>query len=93
MGVPDRQAKGNIGRWLKASGDDASGVLAAIRRARDMGTRDPIALVSRILAPIKPASPERTTSHVLIDLARQFPRADTDDRGADVSALPRALRG
>ena len=49
-GATDRDARSNIGRWLKAN--DPGHILDAIRRARDHATKDPVALVSRILSPI-----------------------------------------
>lgn len=52
MGVGEREARSNIGRWMSETGNRADDVLAAIRRARDMGTRDPIPLVGRTLNPV-----------------------------------------
>ncbi len=51
MGSPDREGRSNIGRWLRDAKGDAVLVLGAIIQARTKGTRDPVALVSRILKP------------------------------------------
>src|SRR5690606_18097560 len=59
LGVAERQAGSMIGKWLRDTGDDAAGVLAAIQRARDHGTGDPIPFVTRIL---KPSSTNRTVT-------------------------------
>lgn len=53
MGAKDREARTNIGRWLRDTGNDGAAVLGAIQRARDHGTRDPVPLVGRILKPLK----------------------------------------
>lgn len=55
MDISDREARSNIGRWLKGCRDPPT-VLDAIRHARGQGTRDPIALVSRILNPANKAN-------------------------------------
>ncbi|WP_375458873.1 DUF1376 domain-containing protein [uncultured Enterovirga sp.] len=53
MGVADREARSNIGRWTSDTGGSRpDDILAAIRRARDAGTRDPIPLVGRTLNPL-----------------------------------------
>jgi len=51
MDATERQIRPMIGKWLREARDDAGRVLDAIRLARDRGTRDPIALISRILQP------------------------------------------
>jgi len=51
MGAPDRAARSVIGRALKLARGDPLRVLDAIRRAREHGTKDPIALVMRLLSP------------------------------------------
>jgi hypothetical protein len=51
LGVEERSSRSNIGRWMRDTGNDAVGVLAAIIRARSHSSGDPIALVSRILKP------------------------------------------
>lgn len=50
-GLTEKTVRPNIGRWLSTSRNDAGRVLDAIRRARDMGSKDPIPLVTRILNP------------------------------------------
>ena len=54
MGASEKEARSNIGRWLKTHQPGA--VLDAIQRARDHGTKDPIPLVGRILQPVNGAS-------------------------------------
>jgi hypothetical protein len=50
LGVPDRSARSNIGRWLRDQRDDAQRVLGAIQRARDARVIDPIPWITRALA-------------------------------------------
>lgn len=57
MGCQAPKARPNIGRWLRDARNDAGRVLDAIRRAHEMGTKDPLALVSRILNPINREKP------------------------------------
>lgn len=55
LGVKDRPARSNIGRWLKDTRDDAAAVLGAIQRARDARVADPIPWITRaILSPVHP---------------------------------------
>lgn len=49
LGVKDRDARGNIGRWLKTMNDDAQAVLGAIQRARDNRILDPIPWITQAL--------------------------------------------
>jgi hypothetical protein len=49
LGLKERDARSNIGRWLRDSGDDAACVLAAIQRARDHRIIDPIPWVTQSL--------------------------------------------
>jgi hypothetical protein len=49
LGKEAKLARSMIGKWLKETGDDAPQVLAAIRRAREMGTPDPIPFVTGAL--------------------------------------------
>lgn len=49
LGVPEKSARSNIGRWLKDARSDASRVLGAIQRARDARTGDPIPFVTGAL--------------------------------------------
>jgi uncharacterized protein YdaU (DUF1376 family) len=51
LGVPDKSARSNIGRWLRDTRDDAERVLAAIQRARDGGVFEPVAWISRAVQP------------------------------------------
>lgn len=64
MGLSEREARSNIGRWQRDTGNDSGRVLAAIHRARDHSSGDPIALIGRILQPIsrqgKNHGPSRT---------------------------------
>ncbi|HVI27511.1 hypothetical protein [Hansschlegelia sp.] len=48
-GVQPKPAGQMIGKWLRDSGDDPPKVLAAIRRAEQQRTEDPIPFVTRIL--------------------------------------------
>jgi uncharacterized protein YdaU (DUF1376 family) len=47
LGVSNREARSNIGRWLKSTSDDAQRVLGAIQRARDARVAEPIAWITR----------------------------------------------
>lgn len=49
LGVPERSARSNVGRWLKDAKDDAQAVLGAIQRARDHRVIDPIPWITRAL--------------------------------------------
>jgi hypothetical protein len=49
LGVPDRAARSNIGRWLKDAQDNAQSVLGAIQRARDARVFEPIPWITRAL--------------------------------------------
>lgn len=49
LGLPDKTARSNIGRWLRDAKSDAAKVLGAIQRARDARTRDPISFVTGAL--------------------------------------------
>lgn len=49
LGVSDKPARSNIGRWLRDAKSDAAKVLGAIQRARDARTRDPIPFVTGAL--------------------------------------------
>jgi hypothetical protein len=58
LGVADRSARSNIGRWLKTMRDDAQAVLGAIQRARDNRVHNPIPWITQALA--GPANGART---------------------------------
>ena len=49
LGIPERAARSNIGRWLKDTGDDAQTVLGAIQRARDHRIIDAIPWITQSL--------------------------------------------
>lgn len=49
LGVPSKDSRPNIGRWLKAAKDDAQTVLGAIQRARDNRVHDPIPWITKAL--------------------------------------------
>jgi hypothetical protein len=54
LGVQDRTARSNIGRWLRDARNDAVAVLGAIQRARDARVIDPVPWITRaILTPIR----------------------------------------
>lgn len=47
LGVSERDARSNVGRWLRETKNDAQRVLGAIQRARDARAIEPIAWVTR----------------------------------------------
>lgn len=49
LGLADKPARSNIGRWLRDAKSDAAKVLGAIQRARDARTRDPVAFITGAL--------------------------------------------
>jgi hypothetical protein len=49
LGIAERSARPNIGRWLKDAKDDAQMVLGAIQRARDHRVIDPIPWITRAI--------------------------------------------
>lgn len=51
LGLSERSAKSNIGRWLKDAKDDSVGVLGAIQRARDNRIIDPVPWITRAIKP------------------------------------------
>jgi len=50
LGCKDREARSNIGRWLKDVKNDAQQVLGAIQRARDARVIEPIAWITRAIS-------------------------------------------
>jgi uncharacterized protein YdaU (DUF1376 family) len=72
MGSPQREARSNIGRWLKEHPPDA--ILGAIFRARDHGSRDPIPLVGRILKPLNRGKPNAQVGESVHDAIRDIQR-------------------
>lgn len=57
LGVKEREARSNIGRWLKTMNDDAQAVLGAIQRARDHRIHDAVPWITQSL---KDPTHERT---------------------------------
>lgn len=51
LGMPERSARSNIGRWLRDAKEDAQAVLGAIQRARDGRVIDPVPWITRALKP------------------------------------------
>lgn len=47
LGVSERDARSNVGRWLRDTKNDAQRVLGAIQRARDARAIEPIAWITR----------------------------------------------
>ncbi|MGA0595631.1 hypothetical protein [Enterovirga sp. CN4-39] len=79
MKVNERDARSNVGRWLRDTQNDGGRVLAAIQRARDHGTEDPIPLVGRILKPVhRPEKRNGTAFKDAFDDLRQQVRAAED---------------
>lgn len=50
-GVPDRKARGLIGKWVKDAGDDAAKVLSKLRQAEADDVIDIVAWVTKALQP------------------------------------------
>ena len=76
LGVPEHKARSMIGKWLKDTGGNAPQVLASIRRAREIGTLDPISFVTGAL---KVKTPDRKPDSVMEGLRRVYDRAFGDD--------------
>jgi uncharacterized protein YdaU (DUF1376 family) len=49
LGISERSARSNIGRWLKDTADDAQAVLGAIQRARDSRAHNAIPWITNAL--------------------------------------------
>lgn len=49
LGITEKSARSNIGRWLKDTADDAQAVLGAIQRARDNRAHDAIPWITNAL--------------------------------------------
>ena len=71
LGVARSTAGQLMGRWMKETGDDAPGVLDAIRRARDAKPVDPVAWITRAL-PSKEKSNVVSKPRSVQQLAKQF---------------------
>lgn len=52
LGISDRAARSNIGRWLRDTRDDIRAVLGAIRRCRDQRVIDPIPWITQALGSV-----------------------------------------
>ena len=95
LGLSDASAGSNIGRFLKDTGDDHAGVLDAIRRARDAGTRDPIAFVKGCLRKGKPGNVIQAADRLIEKLAEFDKPAPSDIRcgEGEVAVRPISARG
>jgi uncharacterized protein YdaU (DUF1376 family) len=85
MEVSPKQARANIGRWLKDHRDPAT-VLGAILQARTIGSKDPIPLITRILKPLRNggqnhdgATSVHRAAHRLLDKFRELAGDDDAD--------------
>lgn len=77
MGATDRDARANVGRWLRDTKSDGGRVLGAIHRARDHGSRDPIPLVGRLLNPLgKSNGTNKSTAAVARRIAEEIREAE-----------------
>lgn len=76
LGVAEKAARSNIGRWLRDSKDDAAEVLSAIQRAREHRVIDPIPWITQALG----------TSHGNSDRNRRTNSAPVG-RGADTNPV------
>jgi hypothetical protein len=86
MSVGERDARANVGRWLKEHPPDA--VLSAVYRARDHGTHNPIPLVGRILNPLPSNGKTNGKGPSLTDYAKaNQQRLRAADDGSEPSML------
>lgn len=94
MGVPERQRRPMIGKWLRDVRNDAGRLLDAIRRAREFGTKDPISLISRLLNPVSRNDVRKNTNLVeAADALHQWTLgADAREASAGDGAGAPALR-
>lgn len=53
LGVPEKSARSNIGRWLRDTREDPHRVLGAIQRARDARIIDPVPWITRAIQTAK----------------------------------------
>jgi uncharacterized protein YdaU (DUF1376 family) len=88
LGVHDRSARTNIGRWLKAA--EAAAVLNAIQRARDARTGDPIPFVTGALRTPGRGPPQRNASFqdVIRELSEGAPHDPEPTFDLDLTAEP-----
>ena len=90
LGIAEKSARANIGRWLRDCGDDARAVLGAIERAREHRVIDPVPWITRALQPKGRHHAEDRSVHAGIDRVlarlREFGPAGvtgTEQPGAD----------
>lgn len=76
LGVGQREAGTMIGRWLRDTGDDATRVLSAIRRARDAAPHTPIPWITANLKATadrpRTPTPPRQSTHGGLSLVAQM---------------------
>lgn len=82
LGMQDRPARSNIGRWLRDAKNDAAVVLSAIQRARDARTGDPIPFVTQCIK----TGPQRRKSKDFLELSLSI-----DDHNADFPNPPKLI--
>lgn len=78
LGVPTSRVRPMIGRWLKDTGDDATRILDAIRRAKSQSVADPIPWINAVLSPkvipygTKSRNDRKDEFRAVLDQAREF---------------------
>lgn len=77
LGVAEKSAKSNIGRWLKAIKDDCPTLLSVIQRARDNRVIDPIPWITQALS--NPQSQYRKQPRNFADLHLELQRKLADE--------------
>lgn len=91
MGAKDRDARSNIGRWIREK-HDPEAILGAICRARDHGTRDPVPLVGRLLKPLGKTNgkPQNSIARGFAELRQDLglDEAGGDSVGGGASGIP-----
>lgn len=85
LGVADKPARSNIGRWLKDTKNDAPAVLAAIQRARHIRSRDPIPFVTGALKS-GPGPPRRGAG--FLELALQLDQPSHEQPNDILEQIP-----
>lgn len=63
LGVGDRAARSNIGRWLRDTNNDVGAVLSAIQRARDQRIGAPIPWITQALGEVRGQSNRNTSGN------------------------------
>jgi uncharacterized protein YdaU (DUF1376 family) len=77
LGIPEKPARSNIGRWLKSNGDDCPSLLAAILRAREQKIIDPIPWITRALATTgPPRGRPKSMAELALELDRKIHERD-----------------